>query len=223
MTGFSNQWDDIYKNGQQMSSWPWSDLVSLVFRHCKNLIGKNNIKVLELGCGAGANIHFFQSLGMTYFGIDGSLTIVNMLRNRFPDIANSLMVGDFTEGPYPLTKFDLVIDRAAVTHNSEAQIKKTIATVDEILSPEGVFIGVDWFSTEHTDMQYGEIAEDIWTRNNFTEGQFLGVGRVHFSNEEHLREIFSNFKILSLEKKVTTKYEPKNNHQFASWNVVVKK
>ena len=64
---------------------------------------------------------------------------------------------------------------------------------------------------------------DAYTRTNIVKGQFEDVGNVHFSNEKHLRSLFSSFNIISLEEKVINVYEPKNNHQFASWNIVARK
>ena len=43
-----------YKEKLQMSIWPWSDLVTAVMR----LRLPASTRVLELGCGAGANIPF---------------------------------------------------------------------------------------------------------------------------------------------------------------------
>ena len=63
---FSNEWDVIYKDNSQLSIWPWSDLVSLVHKNCKSIITKRDGKVLELGCGAGANIPLFLSLNLNY-------------------------------------------------------------------------------------------------------------------------------------------------------------
>ena len=71
---FSKEWDQIYKKNTQMSIWPFSDLISYVKRYLP-FVGSSN-SVLELGCGAGANIPFFKSLGIDYFAIDGSITIV---------------------------------------------------------------------------------------------------------------------------------------------------
>ena len=61
-----SEWDDIYAGGRQMTRWPWSDLVSAVKRYTPNLNGK---AVLELGCGPGANIRFFQDEGAAYHGL----------------------------------------------------------------------------------------------------------------------------------------------------------
>ncbi|MFZ2136467.1 MAG: class I SAM-dependent methyltransferase [Xanthobacteraceae bacterium] len=98
-----------------MSEWPWSDLVSLVHRHAKPENGYR--RVLELGCGAGANIPFLQSLGMDYCAVEGSSFIVARLRARFPEIAANIVVGDFTRKIPFTSRFDLVIDRASVTHH----------------------------------------------------------------------------------------------------------
>ncbi len=69
--GFSNEWDSIYADGQQKSIWPWSDLVSFVMRYARPK--GPTYRVLELGCGAGANVPFFRYLNVEYCAIDGSL------------------------------------------------------------------------------------------------------------------------------------------------------
>ena len=69
----------------------------------------------------------------------------------------------------------------------------------------------------------GNDGDDIYTRENFNSGQFQNVGNVHFSDELHLRSLFSSFDIISLDEKVINIFEPNNNHQFASWNIVAKK
>ena len=116
-----------------MSIWPWSDLVSYVMRYVPPNFAE--FKVLELGCGAGANI----------------------------------VVGDFTQDiPYDEV-FHLVVDRALLTHNTTSAIKNTLSIVRNKMRPGSKFIGIDWFSTEHTDFR-GEPAEDYYTRKNYSEG-----------------------------------------------------
>ena len=97
----------------------------------------------------------------------------------------------------------------------------SIDSSNKIRSSVGV--GIDWFSTKHSDFSLGEQEGDMYTRTNIETGQFKNVGSVHFSDENHLRSIFSGFKIVSLEEKVIKSYEPQKNHQFSSWNIVAQK
>ena len=133
--GFSSGWDSTYRTGQHMSEWPWSELVSLVHRHAKPENGYR--RVLELGCGAGANIPFLQSLGMDYCAVEGSSFIVARLRARFPEIAANIVVGDFTRKIPFTSRFDLVIDRASVTHNTTTGIRRALALVADVLRSGG--------------------------------------------------------------------------------------
>jgi len=221
--GFSQEWEERYADNTHLSVWPWSDIVSLVHRHCKPLIVAKGGRVLELGCGAGANIPLFLALGMEYYALDGSPTIVSQLHQRYPDLVDNIRVGDFTADQPFDGNFDLVIDRASLTHNNTSSIKNALRISFDALKPGGVFIGSDWFSTNHTDYIGGEVADDKHTRTNHSKGQFIGVGNVHFSDEAHLRDLFSKFEILFMEEKLTRRYEPHDNHQFASWNIVARK
>ena len=215
--GFSQEWEQRYADNTHLSIWPWSDIVSLVHRHCKRG------RVLELGCGAGANIPLFRALGMDYYAIDGSPTIIAQLKQRYPEIADQIRLGDFTaEQPFE-EAFDLVIDRAALTHNNTTSIKNALQSALTSLKPGGLIIGCDWFSTNHSDYAGGEMVYDVYTRTNHSKGQFVGVRNVHFSDEAHLRELFTKFEILFMEEKLVRRYEPQDNHQFASWNIVGKK
>jgi len=224
MNSFSSEWDKIYLSGQQLTSWPWSDVVSLIYRYCKDSISKKSV-VFELGCGVGPNIPFIQSLGMNYYGIDGSETAIKGLHQKFPKLINQVSVGDFTNIKYysDIPDVDIIIDRAAITHNNLPAIKQIIGNIQKKLKSEGYFIGIDWFSTKHFSFKKKGEFVDKNTRTNIEIGQFKNIGNVHFSDEEHLRTLFFDFDIILLEEKVINSFEPKNNDQFASWNIVARK
>lgn len=179
--------------------------------------------MLELGCGAGANIPLFMALGMDYYAIEGSPTIVKQLHDRYPSLAGNIACGDFTAiQPFP-GQFDLVIDRSALTHNSTRAIIRGLNVAFDSLKPGGVFIGSDWFSINHSNARDGSSSEDAYTRTDYSTGQFAGVGQVHFSDEAHLRTLFSQFEIIFMEEKQSRRFEPKDAHLFAAWNIVAKK
>lgn len=218
---FDPNWETRYVENTHMSIWPWSDVVSLVHQHLKPSIS-TDLRVLELGCGAGANIPLFRALGINYYGIEGSPTIVDMLHKKFPSLSSQIKQGDFTKAINVGGDFDLILDRAALTHNTTASIQRTLSLVRHLLKPGGYFFGVDWFSTLHSDFVRGEYDDDENTKNNLPDGQFFGVGRVHFSDEKHLRELFEGFEIVSLEEKQVRNFESQDNRLFSSWNIVAK-
>jgi SAM-dependent methyltransferase len=221
MNNFSSEWNETYKEGKHASVWPWSDLVSFVYRYCKSF--KQPFRVLEIGCGAGANISFFKALGVEYFAVEGSAVAVEKLHEKFPDLKHNIRNGDFTITIPFDEPFDLIVDRASLTHNNTEAIKKSITLLTEKLKYGGIFIGIDWFSTKHSDYQEGEFAEDKFTKTNLMKGQFVGLGRVHFSDQEHLKDLFSEFEMLVIDHKTVENVYPSKSHIFASWNFAVKK
>lgn len=218
---FSPEWDERYRELTHMSVWPWSDLVSYVMRYaCPTGPG---FRVLELGCGAGGNIPFFLSLGADYYGIEGSPAIVGKLRERYPVLNANIVAGDFTDEISFAGEFDLVVDRASLTHNASAAIVRCLDAVYAKLKPGGKYIGIDWFSTTYSDYRKGVTAEDEFTRTGYREGSFADVGRVHFSDKPHLLDLFKRFEVMVLEHKTIQREIPADGWHFASWNLVVRK
>jgi SAM-dependent methyltransferase len=214
---FSKVWDKTYKEGAQMSVWPWSDLISHVMRHARPTGVR--FRVLEVGCGAGANIPFFLELGVEYYGIDGSPAIIKNLQKRFPKLKKRLIAGDFTRSLYFKGPFDLVVDRSSITHNATAAVKKTLRMIREHLAPGGKYVGIDWFSTLDGDYPEGRPAGDANTKT-FTNGRFSRVGRIHFSDRRHLERLFADFQIISLEHKIVKRFLPRGAGDLAFWNLV---
>ena len=221
MTNFSAEWEGAYAAGRGGDRWPWSDLVSHVMRYARPV--SKPFRVLELGPAYGANIPFFAGLGVEYYGVERSASATEGLKERFPDLSANIAVGDFTsEIPFG-GPFDIIVDRASLTHNSTEAISACIQLIKAHLVPNGKFIGIDWFSTAHSDFLLGTEAEDANTKKNIETGQFMGIGRTHFSDQKHLEQLFEGFDMIHLEHKVVTEAIPGSDHTFASWNLVAQK
>jgi len=218
---FSKEWDKLYRENAHMSIWPWSELVSYVMRYARP--NKADFRVLELGCGAGANIPFFRNLKVDYFAVEGSSSIVKLLHDKYPDIKNNIIAADFTKEIPFSGQFDLIVDRTSVTHNSTAAIINCLKLVHDKLIHGGKYIGIGWFSTKHSGYRDGSQAEDPNTRINIEKGPFVGVGRAHFSDKKHLLDLFSDFTIEIMEYKSAQRVIPKDDYLSASWNLVAKK
>lgn len=217
--GFSNEWEEFYKNHKHLSIWPWADLISLVKKYTKL---NSTHKVLELGIGAGANIPFFLNQEVQFYGIDGSEAIISFLHERFPSLTSNLRTADFVkEIPFDET-FDLIVDRGAMTCNNTRDLEASIALIYKHLKPGGLFIGIDWFSTQQSDYKKGR-AEDAYTEYDFQEGLFYQMGKIHFSDEDHLKDLFKAFEFLHLDHKIVQQILPDPNFRMGKFNFVVKK
>ena len=181
---------------------------------------------MELGCGAGANILFFKSIGFEYFAVDGSKTAVKNLIKKYPKLKNNISVADFSKNiPKKFgEKFDLIIDRASITHNNSEGIRNTLKLVESKMAPHSYFIGVDWFATGHSGYKLGRPGEDKFTRNklpSYTE--FFNTGNVHFSSKSHLKSLFDNFELVALNKKRSERIIPFKHYSEVKWDIVAKK
>ena len=229
--GFSAEWDKIYQTGAHNSVWPWSEVVSLTNRYFKG--DKSKLRVLELGCGAGANIPFFAAIGAEYCGIEGSVTQVKKLQERYaasPSVDEgfeggkrriTILAGDFTEDLPFDGEFDLILDRGSVTHNTTADIRKTVTLAYGKLRKGGYYFGLDWISRNWG--VFSDPAEvydiiDEYTRV-FHSGHFAGLGNIHFSDAAHIQELFCGMKIIELYEKVSS-YTVPEGKRIAQWSFV---
>jgi SAM-dependent methyltransferase len=218
---FSEEWEQLFKANSHVSIWPWSDLVSYVSRHAKP--ADDYVRVLELGCGVGANIPFFLKRGSDYHAIEGSASAAELVRKTYPMLAANIACGDFTCS-LPPGPFDLVVDRAATAHNTTAAVRRTLHMVHERLRPGGKLIGIDWFSTEHEGASRG-IAVDSHTRRDIESGSLSGLGEVHFFDHDHLVALLTEtgFSVEFLEHKRNELFDPSGERRRAWWNFVARK
>ena len=219
---FSREWEERFRQGRNISRWPWSDVVSYVYRHARPL--SDFRRVLEIGCAAGPNIPFFVDLETDYHAIEGSETIVAQVHARFPQLAAKVVAGDFTERLPFDRAFDLILDRSSLTHNSTVAIRRTLAMCFDRLRAGGKYIGIDWFSTVYPESRLGtEI--DSHTRADLPEGQFAGVGAVHFSDRAHIEDLLTGagFTIERLEHKTVDTAVPAGVASNGWWNFVAVK
>lgn len=218
-------WDGRYKANTHRSVWPWSDLISLCERHVFSDLHKGpDLNILEIGCGYGANIPYMLATGGRYHGIDGSTTAIDELRKQYSLPSDQLACADFTQTLCFDKPFDLVVDRASITHNTDSAIRNCMSLIHSTLRPGGYLVGVAWFSTAHSEYPKGNsVPDDPYGRGGYINGPFADVGTVHFTDEQNLRDLLSNFEIVWMEHKVSQEIVPDNSHVNAFYNFVARK
>jgi SAM-dependent methyltransferase len=219
---FSPAWDRAFQASTHISVWPWSDLVSYVNRYAKASDGYQ--RVIELGCGVGANIPFFLRSGVDYCAVEGSHAAVARLHEAYPELSEKVVVADFTRSIPFAGPFDLVIDRSALTHNATDAVRRALTIIFERLRTGGKLISLDWFATDHQDARAGDEV-DPHTRTNLSSGTLADLGLVHFSDQAHLLDLFGStgFRVDRLEHKVSEVTFPENGAKMAGWHVVATK
>ncbi|MFC7076762.1 class I SAM-dependent methyltransferase [Haloarcula halophila] len=213
--GFSEEWDSLWEMAHSYGKWPWTDVVALVNEYCS--LGE--LRVLELGCGPGTNIPFFQTHDADYYAVEGSDHAARIARNRFPRYADQIAVADFTESIPFDGPFDLVLDRASLTANSTERIEQCLSMVTDRLRSDGHLICIDLYATDDLNYDSDGNGPDEYTRRGFEDGRFEGMGKIHFFDEDHLQETFDAFEPLHLTH-TTEQLKIPQQEQRAQWTFV---
>ena len=179
--------------------------------------------VLELGCGLGFNIRYWLERNADYRAIEGSATAVNAVHKMWPVLKERVVCADFTAGIPFTMPFDVIFDRAAVTHNNHSDIRRTLAHVYEGLKPGGLFVSCDWFSTSHHELEFGTHIDDEFTRTGYVDGVFRNIGRVHFSSRDEICELFSDFQEVMIMERIKRQELAGRSFVWAVWDLVFRK
>ncbi|MFC1630138.1 class I SAM-dependent methyltransferase [Patescibacteria group bacterium] len=218
---------NIYSKGKHLSRYPFDLLVSITVRKFFDtpFSQRRNIKVLDLGCGAGHNAKFLAENGFDVYGIDGSETVIKICKETFEkwNLKGNFIQGDFLDLPYKNDFFDLVFDRESLCANTFHNIKKTMDQIYSKLKKDGLFISF-FYSSYHPDKEFGREIEPN-TYDDFKEGSFVGAGKIHFLDIREILELYSRFKIENIIRHslLETYNKPKRFIEFDEYIIIAKK
>jgi len=139
-------WDNVWEKIFQESEWGKYPAESLIRFIANNFYHKRNggIKILEVGCGPGANIWYLSREGFEVYGIDGSSTAIQQAKKRLKNngLTADLQVGDVVALPYNDQVFDAIIDIQCLTCNNMEDTRIILKEVKRCLKPQGLFYSV---------------------------------------------------------------------------------
>lgn len=199
MSAWDKNWEKLYKK-RIWAKYPHEPLIRFIaknFYHCKN---RKKIKILELGCGSGANIWYLAREGFTVYGIDASATAIRWA-NTFLSQDNLhaiLKIGEITNLPYKDKFFDLVIDYGSLSSNNLGDLKVVLSEVKRVLKKSGLFFN-ETLGTKTDMVKYEE--KDGFEYRNFRSGPFAGLGLVRTINRKGIVKHYgAYFKIRSMDR-----------------------
>lgn len=211
-------WEQVFSN-QEWGKYPPEDFIRFIARNFYNVENRTKIKILEVGCGPGANLWFLAREGFETFGIDGSQTAITRAKNRLntecPNWRGELTVGDFSILPYPNDYFDAVVDIEAVYCNSYATSKQIYGEMARVVRGGGKLYSRT-FAPNTWGMGTGEkVGHNAWI---VSEGPLLGKGYSRFTEYEEIKNLMDKFEIESIE--MMTRSIDNIRHEIKEWLIV---
>lgn len=198
-----SRWDEMFA-GYAWGRYPPEELVRFMGRAFPDRRSRRSMRVLEVGCGPGANLWYLAREGFAVSGIDGSAHAIATAKQRLRDESVcaegrlvDLKIGNFARLPWPHEHFDAVIDIEAISANTPAVIQSVISEVVRVLKPQGRFFAM-MFGPRTTGAGTGKLLDERTTENP-TEGPLADLGTLHFFTEEEIRERFAMFSALELD------------------------
>ena len=183
--------------------------------------------VLELGFGTGPNIVIPLGYNWNYTGVELSKEAFEIASKNLKASNARLINADLTQIDLAdYGNFDLIYDRAVLTHLPCSEIRRTVEQIHNSLRSGGIFLGLDWFSSAYPEKRTGSVINDMdCTRGDFQSGHFEFFGTTHFADYQHIREIFEKFTPLAVRHQEISEYESMSliPADPSVWNFVMQK
>jgi ubiquinone/menaquinone biosynthesis C-methylase UbiE len=192
-------WEELFR-AKEWGKYPQEHVVRGIARNFYSATNRGAIKLLEIGCGPGANIWFMAREGFSVAGIDGSPTAIGLATARLASesLAADLRVGDFTNLPWPDSSFDGILENVSLYANPWTAIQQALGEVRRVLKPRGVFL-CSFFTEKTWGYGTGTMAEpDGFV--DIPEGPMAGTGFALYLNRKRLDELLKDFTSVHVER-----------------------
>ena len=115
----------------------------------------NGAKILDLGCGTGLELeHYFKlNPSAKITGIDLTESMLNALKNKFPEKDLTLICGSYFDVPFDENAFDAAVSVESLHHFIKEEKIPLYAKLCKALKDGGYFILTDYFALSDEDEQ----------------------------------------------------------------------
>jgi len=221
---FDPVWERLYAEGQHLNRYPFNNVPNFFFRFLPRTKPISEVKVLEVGFGAGNNLWMAAREGARVCGVDAAPSGVRFAQQRFlsEDLSGELRVGDFTKLPFDDATVDMAINRQALTQVSHSRAKVAVGEIHRCLVPGGVFWSNMFSDRSLRGGTY--LGDGLWT--DLDAGKLVGVGQTAFHSREDIEAMYGpGWQILELVHQDNTESDPKGgeSYSYCEWYVVARK
>jgi SAM-dependent methyltransferase len=216
-------WDEVFR-AKDWGSYPPEELVRFMGRNFFQAPDRRAVKVLEIGCGAGANLLFLAQEGFDATGLDGSAVALERAAARLAarGLSARLDRGDAIQMPYADASFDCVLDIECVYANTLADSRLILAEAHRVLKPGGGLFSKT-FMTGTSGEATGQCLEG--ETNTFLEipdGPFnKGYGIIRLTAEEEIPALYGAFADISVD--FTIRSDQNRSQEVREWLITCRK
>jgi ubiquinone/menaquinone biosynthesis C-methylase UbiE len=181
---FDQQWNKVYQN-KGMAAYPDNALIRFVAKNYYDAPIRDDIKFLDVGCGAGASTWYLAREGFNVTAIDGSEIALNRLKERLKleELDAGLVHGDVSEIKFQSSAYDCAVDISSLCYIPENKIERTLGIIYASLKAGGRL-----FSIAPTDESATEPFETMGGADI----------KARFLSKSDLLKLFKNFKTVAV-------------------------
>src|SRR5262249_35861593 len=154
-------------------------------------------------------------------GIDASKSAIEKATARIAEegVEADLRVADFASLPFDGARFDLVIDRGALTCSGRTTMVEAIREIARVTKAGGYFM-FNPYADSHSSFASGVLRPD-GTTAGIKEGTLTGVGQVYLAARREIPELLgSSWEIVSLVRREESDMTKPSVLIHAEWRVI---
>ena len=218
---WDSTWEKVFKE-KEWGKYPAESVIRFVARNFYSVPKRSEIKILDAGCGAGANLWFMAREGFKVYGVDGSKTAIERANNRLKKelgdqfeklVGGGVFVGDMQQLPFENDFFDAVIDARAISCNDYESSKKIYRELARVCKSKGKL-----YTTMYASGTWGLNESGI-----STEGFLASTGFHRLTKYEEIEDLITDWNILTIDKFMQTLDGIKNDHWIKEWIITASK
>lgn len=199
MNNLDKYWDKIHlKYTSTYDNW---------FNKYIHLLNKSD-KIIELGCGRAYTSLYLLNNGFSdVTACDFSTEVINILNTEHKELNTSVF--DISEKlPFKDDEINVIIADLCLHYFDSKKTKEILNEIYRVLKSGGYLIGR---VNSANDKYHISLSAKVLEKNFYYDGEIYKK----FFEEDDFKELFENFKILSLEEKHMDRYEkPKTLWEF---------
>lgn len=205
--------------------WPDENIIRYLNISYPKHEERNEIKVLDFGCGSGRNTAAIAQLGFATYAVDYNQECINKTREILENTMINIMEDSFrknenTDIPFDNEVFDCILAWGSMFLNDSSARKNLLNEMNSKLKSGGFFYA-NWRAEDDFFMGKGEeIESNLYKLDNRAKVHGLEGMTYYFASREALEELYNEcgFEIYNIEKRVfTIKNMTVNNSHWHVW------